>query len=361
MNLFQNLGSFEIPGLGGFSRMFEIASEGSNPLSHVVPHKIDLPFYHGDLTLLSDQIVMMIVAGLILIIGFPMALKKKRGVSETEALVNTGFGNVIEMICEYFRKEVAEPQLGEYTDRFIKYIWSVFFFILTINLLGLLPLAALSPILFNGHHYMGGTATGNIWVTATLAILTLILMVYNGLKIGGKAYLEHFMPGPRWLAPMMIVLEIIGLFAKIFALTMRLFANMIAGHILMAVLVSLILMAGSGLGLFGGLGVGLVVTAGSVAITMLEIFVAFLQAFIFTYLTTLFIAMSVNVHHDDHGRPKPTEAKESHRSRLTKDPDLKRSFGLRGAKFSRTPSRRSAAVNKEQSALGSGQMSSQSS
>ena len=300
MNLFQNLGSFEIPGLGGFSRMFEIA-EGSNPLSHVVPHKIDLPFYDGNLTLLSDQIVMMIIAGLILMIGFPLALRKKRGESKTEELITKGPGNFIEFICEYLRKEVAEPQLGEYTDRFIKYIWSVFFFILTINLLGLLPLAAISPIIFGGQHYIGGTATGNIWVTATLAIMTLILMVYNGLRIGGKAYLDHFMPGPRFLAPMMIALEVIGLVAKIFALTMRLFANMIAGHVLMAVLVSLILMAGAGLGLFGGLGVGVVVTAGSVAIMMLEIFVAFLQAFIFTYLTTLFIGMSVNVHHDDHG------------------------------------------------------------
>jgi len=131
MNLFENSGIFEILGTRVFSRMFEIASD--NPLSHVVPHKIDLPFYHGDLTLLSDQIVMMIIAGLILMIAFPLALRR-RGGGETEGLVNTGFGNLIEMICEYFRKEVAEPQLGQYTDRFIKYIWSVFFFILTINM-----------------------------------------------------------------------------------------------------------------------------------------------------------------------------------------------------------------------------------
>jgi F-type H+-transporting ATPase subunit a len=295
MNLFEHLAAEAL------GRLFQ-AVEGSNPLSHVVPHEIEVPGYHGELTLLSDQIVMMILAGLLLMVLFPMALGKKRSGDETETLVNRGFGNFIEMICEYFRKEVAEPQLGQYTDRFIKFIWTVFFFILTINLLGLLPLGALSPLLFGGHHYLGGTATGNIWVTATMAIITMIMMVYNGLVIGGKDYLAHFMPGPRWLAPMMIVLEIIGLFAKIFALAMRLFANMVAGHILLAVLIGLILSAGAGLGLGGGLGVGLVITAGSVAITLLEIFVAFLQAFIFTYLTTLFIAMSVNVHHDDdHG------------------------------------------------------------
>ena len=295
MNLFEHLATEAL------GKLFVLIA-GGNPLSHVIPHEIDVPGYTGELTLLSDQIVMMIVAGLLLMIFFPRALGKKRSGDETEALVNRGFGNMLEMICEYFRKDVAEPQLGQYTDRFIKFIWTVFFFILTINLLGLLPLAALSPVLFDGHHYMGGTATGNIWVTATMAIITMIMMVYNGLVIGGKDYLAHFMPGPRWLAPMMIVLELIGLVAKIFALAMRLFANMVAGHILLAVLISLILTAGAGLGLGGGLFMALPIAAGAVAITMLEIFVAFLQAFIFTYLTTLFIAMSVNVHHDDdHG------------------------------------------------------------
>ena len=193
-------------------------------------------------------------------------------------------------------REVAQPVLAEHTDRFITYIWSVFFFVLTVNVLGLLPIPVVST-LFGTH--LGGTATGNIWTTATLAIVTMIMMVVNGLRLGGKSYLAHFCPGPLWLAPLLVPVEIIGLIAKIFALAVRLFANMIAGHILLAVLLSFILAAGTkSTGL--GLGVATLVVAGSVAINFLELFVAFLQAFIFTFLTTLFIGMSVVFHHDEH-------------------------------------------------------------
>ncbi len=277
---------------------------GDNPLSHVVPHPLHqveadagLLTPEGVVTVLSDQILMIIVAGILLAIGLPMVLRRRRDQSEIGKLTPRGFGNFIEMVCEYFRKEVAEPHLKGHTDRFIKYIWSVFFFILTMNLLGLLPIPAVSAMW--GYH-LGGTATGNIWVTGTLAVLTLILMVVNGLRFGGKDYLLHFMPGPLFLAPLMIVVEVMGLFAKIFALAVRLFANMLAGHVLLAVLLSLILQAGSALGTGVGLGIAIPIVLGSVAVSLLEIFVAFLQAFIFTYLTTLFIGMSVNVHHDEH-------------------------------------------------------------
>ena len=86
----------------------------------------------------------------------------------------TGAANGLEAVCEYLRKEVAEPALHEHTDRFIKYIWSVFFFVLTVNILGLLPIPAVSN-LFGTH--LGGTATGNIWMTATLALVTMVMMV----------------------------------------------------------------------------------------------------------------------------------------------------------------------------------------
>jgi hypothetical protein len=109
--------------------------------------------------------------------------------------------------------------------------------------------------------HLGGTATGNIWVTATLAIITMFMMIINGLRIGGKSYIAHFCPGPLWLAPLLVPVEIIGLIAKVFALAVRLFANMIAGHILLAVLLSFIMAAGAvSTGL--GLGVGLLVVCG---------------------------------------------------------------------------------------------------
>lgn len=250
----------------------------------------------GVITLFSNQISMLILAGLLLVVFVPLWARKRRGSSDIEAQVPAGFGNFIESICQYLRKEVAEPALGEHTDRFIKYIWSVFFFILTINLLGLLPLPAITPLL--GTH-LGGTATGNIYMTATMAVLTMIMMVVNGLRLSGRHYLAHFCPGPTWLAPLLVPVELIGLIAKIFALAVRLFANMMAGHILLAVLLSFILSAGTAMGTAGGLAVAVPVVVGSVAIMLLEVFVAFLQAFIFTFLTTLFIGMSVVFHHHD--------------------------------------------------------------
>jgi F-type H+-transporting ATPase subunit a len=241
---------------------------------------------------------MIALAGVLLVALVPMLIRRRRGASGIDAMVATGSANGLEAVCEYIRKEVAQPALHEHTDRFIKYIWSVFFFLLTVNLLGLLPIPVISS--FFGTH-LGGTATGNIWTTATLAVVTMVMMVVNGLRLGGKAYLAHFCPGPIWMAPLLVPVEIIGLIAKVFALAVRLFANMIAGHILLAVLLSFIMSAGAvSTGL--GLGVGALVVAGSVAINMLELFVAFLQAFIFTFLTTLFIGMSVVLHHDDHGK-----------------------------------------------------------
>ncbi len=275
----------------------------SNPLDHVVQHPLvtrpadwGMLTPQGVITLFSNQIAMLILAGFLLIVFVPLWAMRRRGSSDIEAMVPAGFGNFIESICLYLRKEVAEPALGEHTDRFIKYIWTVFFFILTINLLGLLPLSAITP-LFGAH--IGGTASGNIWMTATMALLTMVMMIVNGLRLGGKQYLAHFCPGPLWLAPLLIPVEVIGLIAKIFALAMRLFANMIAGHILLAVLVGFILSAWTAMGAVGGLAITVPAVLASVAITLLEVFVAFLQAFIFTFLTTLFIGMSVVFHHHD--------------------------------------------------------------
>ena len=274
-----------------------------NPLEHVLQHPlVQRPANLGiltpqhQITLLSDQIAMMIVAGLLLVLFVPMLVRRRRGTDPVGRLVPVGAGNAFEAICKYLRDEIARPALGEHTDRFIGYIWSAFFFVLTVNLLGLLPIPVLARL---GGTHLGGTATGNIWVTATLAVMTLVMMVVNGLRFGGMAYIKHFCPGPLWLAPLLIPVEIIGLLAKTFALAVRLFANMIAGHILLGVLLSLIFSAAAALGTWGGLGVGLTVVAGSVAISMLELLVAFLQAFIFTMLTAVFIGMSVNLHHDD--------------------------------------------------------------
>lgn len=275
---------------------------GSNPLSHVVQHPIKTVAVEpglltpgGEITVMSDHIAMIIAAGFLLMLFLPRSLRRKKAAADDlESMVPSGFANGIEAICQYLRKEIAEPALGKNTDRFIKYIWSVFFFILTMNLLGLVPIPGLSQISLG--FPIGGTATSNIWVTGTLALTTLFMMVFNGIRIGGKHFLAHLCPGPLWLAPLLVPVEILGMFAKAFALAVRLFANMVAGHTLLAVLVGFIFGAASAVGAGAALVVAIPVVAGSVAINLLEIFVACLQAFIFAFLTTLFIGMSIEVH-----------------------------------------------------------------
>ncbi|MEE9297093.1 MAG: F0F1 ATP synthase subunit A [Phycisphaerae bacterium] len=255
-------------------------------------------------TWISNHTIMQIIAALLLILLVPRFVKLRDSGDTVKDLTPRGFGNFIEAICSYLRKEVAQPVLGEYTDRFIPFVWSAFFYVLTVNLLGLLPLEPLTRGitrgLFDAHHGFGGSATGNIWVTGTLAVVTLGMIVVNGLRLGGMHYIGHFCPGPLWLAPLLVPVEIIGLGAKIFALTVRLFANMVAGHVLLAVLAGFIVVAYQGYGWLGGAGVGIIVVLASIAFNMLEIFVAFLQAFIFTFLTTLFIGQAIVFQHNGH-------------------------------------------------------------
>ncbi len=284
--------------------MYLLAS--SNPLDHVyqwIYLKTEVGGF--DFTLLSNHIVMQIIAAILLVFLFPMLVRMRQTGDPVSDLTPRGFGNFIDSICNYLRTEIAQPMLGDYTDRFIPYIWSAFFYILTVNLLGLIPLEAITRGAVQGvfpeaHHGIGGAATGNIFVTGALATVTMVMMVFNGLRLGGMHYIAHFCPGPLWLAPILIPVELVGLVAKIFALTVRLFANMVAGHVLLAVLASFIALTYHALGTGGASGVAFVVTIVSVLFNLLEIFVAFLQAFIFAFLSAVFIGQSIVFHHDDH-------------------------------------------------------------
>ena len=273
----------------------------ASPLDHIVQHPIKtveaepgLLTPAGEITVFSDHISMIALAGLLLILAVPWAIGRRTGVNN---LVPVGLGNAIEFVCAFLREHVGRPYLGDYTDRFIPYVWSVFFFILTMNLLGMLPLAAIFPAFSDLH--IGGTATANIWVTATMASLSLVMIVFNGLRIGRMDFIAHLCPGPLWLAPLLVPLELVGYLAKTFALAVRLFANMVAGHTLLAVLVSFILTAGTALGTLGGLALSLPIVLGSVAINMLELLVAVIQAFVFTYLTAAFIGGAISFHHHE--------------------------------------------------------------
>lgn len=290
-----------------------------SPLEHVVQHpfiqwKVNLPVLgEQTLTVLSDQIIMQIASGILALLVTSYAARRyKASATSGEKLVPFGTGNFIEVICEYLRNNVARPSLGAYTDVFMPYLWTAFFFIWFSNMLGLVPTEPFTRYFFlkDSHlthgHGIGGTATGNVWVTATMACCTFLMVVINGLRLQGMNFVKHFFQGPFPISILIALLEVIGLLAKTFALTMRLFANMVAGHVLLAVLLSFIAAAAAALGSTGGYAIGAIVVIGSVAINGLELFVALLQAFIFTFLTAMFIGQAVNIHHDhdhdhDHG------------------------------------------------------------
>ncbi len=252
--------------------------------------------------LISNQVIVQIIAALLLVLLIPRyAFVRRTGDTIEDLTPPRGLSHLFEYACNYLRDQVVRPALGPYTDRFVPYVWSVFFYVLFCNLIGLLPLEPITrPIVksiwTNAHHGIGGSPTGNIWVTGTLAFCTLVMIVVNGIRLNGLAYFAHFCPGPLWLAPLLIPVEIVGLVAKIFALCVRLFANMVAGHVLLAILLGFIFTVGAA-SVAGGLVVGAIVVASSVAFYFLEIFVAFLQAFIFTFLTALFIGQAVVLHH----------------------------------------------------------------
>jgi len=277
------------------------ALAASSPLEHVVDHYIVKS--HEGWYLLTNHMVMLMLAGLLMLLIFPAITRRYR----SGELVPTGTRNFFEAIMMFIREDVAKPVLADQTDRFIPFLWTLFFFILFNNLLGLLPLEPITgpivrAITGDPHaHAIYGTATANIYVTATLAIVAFLVIQVAGIRANGVGnYSKHFLGGAPWyMAPVMIPVEIMGMFVKPVALAIRLFANMTAGHILLAVLVGFTASAAA-LGTGALVGIGIPVVIGSVAIMCLELFVAFLQAYLFTFLTALFIGQLVVHEHDEH-------------------------------------------------------------
>lgn len=291
----------------------------ADPLDHVVQHTIvDLNEGGGlwSFPVLSNHIIMQVIAAVLVVWLVPKALKRRAGADDIGRLVPAGAGNAIELVCEVLQVRIFQPNLGRYTAAFSPYLWSTFFFILTCNLLGLIPLLDwLYFVKFHGHPIIGGTSTGNIFITGTLALCTLVMIIVNGLRYHGMAYLKHFFMGPFYLSWLIAILEILGLGFKTMALALRLFANMLAGHILLAVLLGFVGAAWVSLGALPGSLIGVAVIVASVLVYFLELLVAFLHAFIFTALTAVFIGLAVNIHHDNHeeaGEQVPGEAVAQH-------------------------------------------------
>ncbi|HEX4797294.1 MAG TPA: F0F1 ATP synthase subunit A [Humisphaera sp.] len=277
---------------------FLLAAE--NPLEHVVDHPI---LRAGNWWLLTNHMVMIFIAAGLMLLIFPRLLRQY----QDGKTVPTGSGNFLETIMIYFRDNVAKSVLGDETDRFMPLIWTLFFFIWFCNLLGLIPFDAIENLIFpHLKHPVAGTATGNFYVTATLALIVFVIIHYNGLKENGlKGWLHHFLGGAPWyLCVVMVPVEILGTLIKPFALAVRLAANMTAGHILLAVIIGFVPSVYRAYGAGAGFGVGVVSVISSVGILLLELFVATLQAYLFTFLSALFISQMLIHHHDDEHNEK---------------------------------------------------------
>jgi F-type H+-transporting ATPase subunit a len=227
---------------------------------------------------ITKNVASMLIALVLLLLLFGLSgLKSKKTKGAPKGLLS-----FLEPLVLFVRDDIVKPNVGAKYQKFLPYLLTLFFFILMNNLLGLLPGSA--------------NVTGNIAITLVLSFITLIVTNVSG----NKGYWGHIFkpPGvPLALMPIMIPIEIVGIFTKPFALMIRLFANISAGHIIILSLISLIFMAQSGLGDGGAFGVAPVSVVFVLFMYLIEVLVAFLQAYIFTLLTSLFIGLATVEHH----------------------------------------------------------------
>jgi F-type H+-transporting ATPase subunit a len=225
----------------------------------------------------TRHVVMIWIAAFLCLVTTLIALRAHTRRTR-EGRAPSGFGNGLEAVVLYLRNEVVLPNVGPHGNAYVPYLLTLFFFILFANLLGLVP--------------YGATATGNISVTATLAIVTFFVIEIAGMKAQGAAYFRtivfwpHDMSLPLKLCitPILTPIEIVGKFTKPFALAIRLFANMVSGHVVLLALISLIFT-------FATWFLVPIPIAMALGISLLELFVALLQAFVFTLLSSVFIGL----------------------------------------------------------------------
>ncbi len=330
--------------------MFQPILASSDPMSHVLPHRMSesLPEWFTNHTFMV--LVAATVTGIVLVrMGRRVMLETTSGT--LEGMVPKGSRNLVESIMQYLRNEVVRPILGDDTDRFIPFLWTLFFFILICNLLGLVPLDPFFQIISGGRlKHFGGTATSGLSVTSGLAIIAFLVIqgsgiweitrkLWKGIDLHSNGHHDetsaqvHHAPHPiplplaltmgfvlYWwnFAPhvfkpqqtkslkdaalwgvdivfwmFMLVIETIGALVKPFALAMRLFANMMAGHVVLASLLIMIPAVKS----IGAVAIAVPTLLGCVGLSCLELFVALLQAYIFVFLTCLFINFTVHPEH----------------------------------------------------------------
>jgi F-type H+-transporting ATPase subunit a len=253
----------------------ESLAEAGYTLQHgKVVHAIDGSKPQLDLSV-TKHVVFLWTAALIVILFAVVAARKNR-----KSKIPSGLGNLVELFVVFIRDEIVVANMGKAGLRYLPYLLTTFFFILIMNLIGLIP--------------YGATSTGNVSVTAGLAGIAFVMIQISAIKAQGFGhYLKHLTGGVHWaLWPLMIPIEILGLFTKPFALCIRLFANMTGGHIVIVSLFGLIF-------LFKSYLIAPASIAFVLGINVLELFVAFLQAYIFTMLTSLFMGLGIQAGHQE--------------------------------------------------------------
>lgn len=233
-----------------------------------------------DISLTRNVVQMMLALILLIVIMTGVARKYKTGQGVTSA--PKGMQGLIEPVITFVRDEVAKPNLGHKYLKYFPYLLSVFFFILINNLVGLIPGSA--------------NVTGNIAFTMVLSVISFVIILFSS----NKHYWGHIFnpPVPGGVKPILVLVEFLGVFTKPFALMIRLFANMLAGHIIIICLISLIFIFGA-LNSYIGWGFSPLSIAFVIFIYFIELLVAFLQAYIFTNLTAVFIGQAFEGSHDD--------------------------------------------------------------
>jgi F-type H+-transporting ATPase subunit a len=231
-----------------------------------------------------------------------------------DRLIPSGLMNALEAVVEFVRDDIVQPNVGKkWVKTWAPLLLTFFFFILSANAIGLIPVFDVIGlldhyVLHTGEHsfvkkllHGGTTATANFNVTAALATVTFGAIIVAGVKAHG--FVKHWMNlvphGLAWpIYILLIPIEIMGMFVRPFALTMRLAANMTGGHIAILAILSFVFLFAEMGGAFAGIGAGLVASIPlAVSISGLEIIVVLVQAYVFTLLTAVFVGMAIHVHH----------------------------------------------------------------
>ena len=283
----------------------------NSDISHPIIH---LPIISGiDFSVTKHVLMLWLVSFLV---GVTVIVPVRRFLSGDRS-VPTGWMNALEIVIQFIRDSIVKPNVGpKWVMTWTPLVLTFFFFILFANGIGMIPifdvLGAFNRFILNipasdSHNFINGilqggvTATGNFNVTAGLATITFFSIIIAGTMAHGfinhwKNLAPHGLPWPVYL--ILIPIEIMGLFVKPFALTMRLAANMTGGHIALLALLSLMAIFGEMFhSTIAGVGVAFVSIPISVAISALEIIVVLVQAYVFTLLTSVFVGMAINVHH----------------------------------------------------------------